>query len=75
MPLSKDPSRGGTEANCFHSLKYCSYCYADGSFTLPEMTVDEMKERVKGKMKEMGFPGFTHWFFTMNIPRLERWRK
>jgi hypothetical protein len=26
-------------------------------------------------MREMGFPGFTHWFFTMNIHKLERWHK
>jgi hypothetical protein len=75
MPLSKDLQRGGTEADGLKSPKYCSHCYSDGKFTLPDMTLDQMKERVKGKMKEMGFPGFTHWFFTMNIPKLERWRK
>jgi hypothetical protein len=75
MPLSKDPRHGGTEADGLKSPKYCSYCYNDGKFTKPNMTADEMKTLVKGKMKELGFPGFTHWFFTMNIPKLERWRK
>ena len=75
MPLSKDPNHGGTEADGLKSPKYCSYCYTNGQFTKPDMTVDQMKTLVKGKMKEMGFPGFTHWFFTMNIPKLERWRK
>jgi hypothetical protein len=39
------------------------------------MTLGEMKTLVKGKLREMGFPGFTLWFFTMNIPKLERWKK
>jgi hypothetical protein len=75
MPLSKDPQRGGTEADGLKSPMYCSYCYTEGKFTKPDMTVDQMKALVKGKMKEMGFPGLIHWFFTMNIPKLERWRK
>ena len=38
------------------------------------MTVGEMKTLVKGQMKEMGFPGFLTGFFTMGIPKLERWK-
>jgi hypothetical protein len=75
MPMNKDPKKGGSEADGTLSPKYCSYCYTEGKFTKPDMTADQMKNLVKGKMKEMGFPGFTHWFFTMNIPKLERWRK
>lgn len=41
---------------------------------MPGITLDEMKERVKSKMKEMGFPGFLAGFFTKNIPTLERWK-
>ena len=54
---------------------YCSYCYENGDFTQPDITVDEMKALVKGKMKEMGFPGFLAGFFTKGIPKLERWKK
>ncbi len=75
MPLSKDEKGGGTEADGNKSLKFCSHCYQSGAFTTPDMTMDEMKQRVKGKMKEMGFPGFLAGFFTMNIPKLERWNK
>jgi len=74
MPLSKDPNHGGTESTGLKSTKYCSYCYVDGKFTKPNMTLDEMKTLVSSKMKEMGFPSITHWFFTMNLPKLERWQ-
>jgi Putative zinc ribbon domain len=73
MPLSKDKKGGGTEADGTHSLMYCSHCYQDGKFTLPDFTVDQMIEQVKGRMKEMHIPGFLGYFFTRNIPKLRRW--
>jgi hypothetical protein len=75
MPLSKDPAHGGTEPDGTKSLKYCSYCYDQGKFINPGMTVDEMKVLVKGKLKEMGFPGFIAGFFTKKVPKLERWKQ
>lgn len=74
MPLKKDPEEGGTEKDGSKSEMYCSYCYADGAFINPKMNVDEMQAFVKGKMKEMGFPGFLAGFFTKGIPKLERWK-
>lgn len=74
MPLSKDPQGGGTEASGAKSAMYCSYCYQNGKFTAPNMTVGEMQTFVKSKMKEMGFPGFLAGFFTKGIPKLERWK-
>ena len=74
MPLSKDKNGGGTEANGTKSSLYCSNCYNDGRFTLPDITVDQMVERVRQKMKEMHIPGFLGGFFTRKIPNLERWR-
>lgn len=74
MPLSKDPQNGGSDSDGTKSSMYCSYCYVDGKFINPEMSVDEMKVLVKGKMKEMGFPGFIAGFFTKRIPKLERWK-
>ncbi len=75
MPLSKDTEGGGTERDGSKSVMYCSHCYQKGEFTLPNITVDEMIERVKGKMKEMHIPGFLAYFFTRNIPNLKRWAK
>lgn len=74
MPLSKDPSGGGTNADGSKSTMYCSKCYDQGNFISPNMTVVEMQALVKTKLKEMGFPGILAGFFTKGIPKLERWK-
>ena len=75
MPLKKDKQGGGSNADGSKSLIYCSHCYGNGEFTRPDFTARQMQELVKGKMKEMGIPGFLVPFFTMGIPKLERWRQ
>ena len=74
MPLKKDTNGGGTENDGSKSEKYCSYCYENGKFINPDITVEEMKTLVKGKLKEMRFPGFIAGLFTKGIPKLERWK-
>ena len=73
MPLARDKQGGGTEGDGSKSKMYCSHCYQHGAFTLPDITMEQMMERVKGKMKEMHFPGFLAYFFTRKIPALKRW--
>jgi len=75
MPLNKDPKGGSTNADGTPNKMYCSYCYEIGKFKQPDWTVRQMQDFVKGKMKEMGFPGFLAGFFTRGIPKLERWKK
>ncbi|MCC6817114.1 MAG: zinc ribbon domain-containing protein [Saprospiraceae bacterium] len=55
--------------------EFCAFCFEKGEFTNPEMTVTEMQEFVKSKMKEMGFPSFHCGLFTKGIPKLNRWKK
>jgi len=73
MPLKKDPQHGGTNADSSKSAMYCSYCYQNGQFIQSNMTAAQMQEFVKGKMKEMGFPGFLAGMFSKGIPKLKRW--
>lgn len=73
MPLNKDENGGGTESNGKKSTLYCSHCYVNGEFTRPDITVDEMKELVIGKLVEMKFPMFMAKFFARGIHKLERW--
>lgn len=75
MPLARDEQRGGTEKNDDRSKKYCSHCYQNGEFTLPDITLQEMRERVRQKLAEFGFPRFLTRLFTRNIDKLERWTK
>jgi hypothetical protein len=74
MPMKRDEKGGGTNADGSKSKMYCSKCYEKGNFRDPNMTVDEMKVLVKGKLKEFGFPGFLAGMFTKGIPNLERWK-
>ena len=73
MPLSKDPSEGGTNADGSISTEYCSHCYQAGKFTEPTLSCDEMIGKVKAKMKEMKIPGFLANYFLKDIPQLKRW--
>jgi hypothetical protein len=75
MPLSKDKLGGGTEADGRKSSHYCSHCYVSGQFTDPNLTADQMVEKVRAKMKEMHIPGFLAKSFTKDIPMLGRWAK
>jgi hypothetical protein len=73
MPMSRDEKGGGTEADGSKSAMYCSHCYENGRFTLPDITVEQMKERVKDKLVEFGFPRFVTGLFTRKISKLKRW--
>lgn len=73
MSLRNDPVGGGTNTDGSKSNLYCSYCFDDGKFLQPDITLGEMKKLVKGKMHEMGFPKITIWFSTLRIQRLKRW--
>ncbi|MEW9702032.1 zinc ribbon domain-containing protein [Paenibacillus sp. SI8] len=75
MPLARDEQGGGSEQDGTKSNMYCSHCYQNGEFTMPDLTVDQMKITVKQKLVEFGFPRFLTGLFTRNIPKLKRWSK
>ena len=74
MPLNQDEKGGGTYADGTKSKMYCSHCYENGKFTMPDLTAEQMKERVKEKYKAYKTPDFVANFFTRGIPKLERWK-
>jgi putative zinc ribbon protein len=75
MPMSRDDKGGGTNADGTRSTMYCSHCYQNGQFVLPDISVTEMQARVRGKIIEFGMPGFVAGFFTRKIPKLARWQE
>ena len=74
MPLKRDEEHGGTEADGSRSAMYCSHCYRQGRFLLPDISVEQMQQRVREKLGELHIPGFLSGFFTRGIPKLARWR-
>jgi hypothetical protein len=73
MPLSRDEAGGGTEADGSRSTEYCSHCYQNGAFTLPDLTADQMTARVRGKLEGMGLPPPAIEQMAGQIPTLRRW--
>ncbi len=73
MPLAKDPLAGGTEAGGAKSAMYCSYCYRDGKFVSPDMTLEQMQTLVVEKLQEQGMPGFVAKWLARGTPKLQRW--
>lgn len=73
MPL-KDTNHG-TEKDGSPSLKFCNLCYTDGQFIDPDFTLDQMKVKIDGTLKEKGWIKPLRWFALMQLPSLERWKK
>lgn len=74
MPMAK-PGDFGTEADGKPSAKYCTYCYAKGSFTAPDISMEQMRDFCIHKVVEMGAMSRTeaekHMYAV--FPKLERW--
>jgi hypothetical protein len=75
MPMKKDPSGGGTNADGSNNTSYCSYCYQNGSFTQPDFTAKQMQEFCIEKLREKSMLRILGWLLARNIPNLERWKK
>ncbi|XZF15171.1 zinc ribbon domain-containing protein [Chitinophagaceae bacterium MMS25-I14] len=72
MPLDSQEMMG-TEKDGSKNQEYCKYCYQDGHFINPGMTLNEMKTLVKSKMEEMKIaPGIIKLSLD-TLPHLKRW--
>ncbi|UYW02211.1 zinc ribbon domain-containing protein [Flavobacterium agricola] len=73
MPMKEDPQHGGTNADGSKNTDYCSYCYANGSFTFTG-TVSEFQEHCRQQMIKSGRSKIIAWLFTRGMKRLARWK-
>jgi len=74
MPLSS-PELLGTEKDGSRKKYYCKYCYQNGQFTEPHLTLEEMKTNVKGRMEAMNMNADVVDLTVSSLPNLKRWRK
>ena len=76
MPMGETDEMYGTEANGSKSADYCKYCYDNGAFTDPNITLDRMIETVADVMvKDFGFsPEDAKEQCHEGIPNLKRWK-
>lgn len=73
MPLT-DESLLGTEKDGAKNQEYCKYCYINGGFINPDMTVDQMQSFIKQKMKEMNIDTSVTDKAVNILPYLKRWK-
>jgi hypothetical protein len=75
MPLSRDPTGGGSNADGSLSTEYCSHCLQNGKFTEPNISMDEMMAKFERKLREMHLPSLLARRFAREIPKLRRWQQ
>lgn len=74
MPLT-DESMLGTERDGSKNHEYCKYCYQNGAFTNPDITLDEMQNLIKEKMEEMHIDTSMNAKTVDKLPYLKRWKQ
>ena len=73
MPLAH-PEDFGTEADGSRNKEYCAYCYANGAFVNPNMTIDQMRELCVTKLAERAMPRPVAASMMAGVlPTLKRW--
>jgi putative zinc ribbon protein len=73
LPIDKIEDRG-TEKDGSKSKMYCKYCYQNGSFTDPDMTLERMQELAKTEMTKQKLPDNIIQLSMSMLPRLKRWQ-
>jgi hypothetical protein len=73
MPLG-DPTLLGSEKDGSPSHEYCKYCYQDGEFVNPEMSLNEMTSLVIDQMKKREIDQKIIEMSVSVLPNLKRWK-
>lgn len=79
MPLEREEDLG-TEADGSKNMEYCHFCYQRGEFTEPEITMEQMVERIIGitaKMRGISMEEARKESkeFIPRLKQLKRWQK
>ena len=76
LPKNNELFEKSTEKDGTQNLNYCKLCYENGEFTNPELkTAKDMQEFVNDILKKQGVGKVKRWFYTIGIPKLDRWNK
>ena len=72
MPID-DAALRGTEIDGSKNAEYCKYCYQDGAFVNPDMTLSDMQLLVIEKMEDNKLPEDILETAVVRLPHLKRW--
>lgn len=80
MPLNfRGQDFRGSEIGLEKSSNYCAYCYGNGAFLEPNITLDDMINKGRSGIKNgKGNPimkKIMNWMYPMQLKQLERWKK
>jgi hypothetical protein len=74
MPLTEEEFIANDDDSA--NQEYCKYCYADGNFTMPDITMEEMIDLCVPYMVENGMPeDDARKMMQETLPNLKRWKK
>ncbi|HRO47541.1 zinc ribbon domain-containing protein [Agriterribacter sp.] len=73
FPIDNMKDRG-TEKDGSKSNMYCKYCYQNGAFTDPDMTLERMKEIARTEMGKQRLPDHIIQQSINMLPGLKRWQ-
>lgn len=75
MPLEK-PEDFGTATDGFRVNDYCHFCFQDGTFTDPKISMQSMIDKCAAIIAQQGImpEGQAKSLMTDVIPKLRRWR-
>lgn len=71
----QDPNDFGTTTSGAKNLSYCRYCFLDGKFTDPDITLEQMIEKCTGiaATKKNMTEDKAKTIVTDYMPKLKRW--
>lgn len=77
MPLSDEFSNYGSNADGTDNKGYCTFCFVNGVFTKPDITVEEMIEMsIDNMTQELHMPEDKAKKLAKEvIPTLKRWKQ
>ena len=74
MPLDSHDLLG-TEKDGSKNIDYCKYCYQNGHFTHPELTLNKMEKRLLKQMHKEKLPKQVIERAVNRLPFLKRWSR
>lgn len=72
MPIDT-PEMYGTEKDGSKNSDYCTYCYKNGEFSNPRLTLEEMKQHMMKIMEKDKLPADIMEVAVSRLPYLKRW--
>jgi hypothetical protein len=74
MPLDSTELMG-TEKDGSKNSHYCKFCYQNGAFTDPDMTLGKMTAFIIHKMEDLKIPNDIIETAVRRLPGLDRWKE